>query len=859
MRFLKKRPTGQNRDLGGDIRGNDVSYHSTAQPADDLVLNYAQALDGSAGDAQAFWFHAVARVEAALAGEGVRVPPGFYLGSAALQQFLHHNHLHPRLLSLIEGDALALVRAAESIPRRVARLMAGARFPQPLARVLQQHLQALQAMPGGERSVTVSAVIVPLADDRAGPAYGDAIRLHITTAEELFLACRDLYAQLIAEAIVTRRVRSEADLRGLPLVVQVQRTVPASRSVSGTLQTRDPETGFDGVISIAATHGLVEALHRGDVTPDEYVVSKKNLRRGHVPILRRRLGRKHVARVASGRPYPHTTQRQPVEEARRQRFCLRDEEVLVLARQASLVEAFCAEATGRNVPLRIDWARDEESGELYLLQVRPETLGPVPERGSYREFRLLERAWARAEGSCAAGGVVTGRARVLRSPEEAGEVAPGDILVVPQAGPEWLPLMSRVAGLVTDEGSCCSPATVQARALHLPAVVGCGDATRRLRNGELVTLACTDSERGRVLAGEVSHSCVEWDLRLLRKTCTDLVLDLSEPERAFEYARLPVQGVGLVRMEYLIQKHIGVHPRALLEYERQASDVQMVIDELTRGFDDRREFYVQRLAEGIGTIAAAFYPREVHVRLSDFQSNEYAALYGGEQYENHEENPLLGLRGAMRYRCSVGNGGKGSGARKSPDVTEDFRMECEAIRRVREDMGLTNLHLLVPFVRSVEEGAQVLEALAQEGLAQGRAGLRIRLMCETPANVLLADEFLALFDGFSIGLNDLTQLTLGMDRHLRQFDLLDPRNRAVRRQVEQAIAACHAQGKFVGVCGAVPTNRTEMTRWLVEQRVDSITLEPASYFELYRVVAQTESELFESDTQEIAARVRIPA
>ncbi len=845
MRFLKRRPSGHSNDHDGDIRGGSDELTSGAHLPNDAILTYGQAVGQRSGSPRAFWSYAVAWVDAALSSHGVRVPEGFYLGAAALQHFLHHNGLHARLMALIEGDDLALVRAAETLPQQVSRLIGRARFPQDLAVAVQRQYRHLLSGDGKGLSVTVSASIAPLAGDRAGPAYGDAIRLHIGSWQEVLQACRDLYAQLIAEAIVTRRLRTADDLRRLPLVVQVQRTVPASHSVSGTLQTRDPETGFDGVITIAATRGLVEALHRGDVTPDEYVVFKKNLHGGNAPILRRRLGRKSVARVASGRPYPHTTRAEPVALEDRQRFTLRDEEILLLAYQGRLVEAFCAKMTKQTLPLRIDWARDEASGEIYLLQVRPEMLGPVPQRGTYREFQLLEQAWTRVEGTCAAGGVATGKARVLTSPEQAAAVEPGEILVVPQAGPEWLPLLSRVAGLVTDEGSCCSPATVQARALHLPAVVGCGDATRRLRNGEQVTLACTDAEQGRVLAGEVPHSCVEWDLHNLRKTCTRLVLDLSEPERAFEYAALPVDGVGLVRMEYLILKHIGVHPRALLEHASQTADVQAYIEELTRGYDDPAEFYTQRLAEGIGTIAAAFFPREVSVRLSDFQSNEYAALYGGDQYEVHEENPLLGVRGAMRYY--------------DKEFAKGFEMECEAIRRVRERMGLTNLHVVVPFVRSVEEGARVLERMAKLGLNRDHGGLKIQLMCETPANVLLAEQFLELFDGFAIGLNDLVQLTLGMDRHLRSFDLLDPRNHAVQKLVEQAIEVCRAQGKPVGVCGAVPSNRTEMTRWLVQQGVDSITLEPGSYFDLYRVVAQTESELFESNTQEIAARVKVPA
>jgi pyruvate,water dikinase len=580
--------------------------------------------------------------------------------------------------------------------------------------------------------------------------------------------------------------------------------------------TLDTESGFRDVVFITASWGLGEMVVQGAVNPDEFYVYKPALRAGRQAILRRKLGSKRLRMVydASGA----RVRTEDVPHADAARFSLTDAEILTLARYALTVE----EHYGR--PMDIEWGRDGDDGELYLLQARPETVKSRSAGGTLQRYRLKARSEIVVRGRSIGQRIGTGTARIIHDAREMERIAPGDVLVADMTDPDWEPVMKRASAIVTNRGGRTCHAAIIARELGIPAVVGCGDATARVSDGAPVTVSCAEGDEGYVYAGRLDFEEQSIPLDNLPALPVKVMMNVGNPDRAFDFANLPNHGVGLARLEFIVNRMIGVHPRAILDHATLRADLRSIIDEQMAGYPDPVEFFVARLAEGIGTIAAAFAPKPVIVRLSDFKSNEYANLIGGQQYEPREENPMLGFRGASRY--------------VSPEFQPCFELECRALRRVREDMGLTNVEVMVPFVRTLDEARAVTELLAQNGLARGQNGLRLIMMCELPTNALLADQYLEYFDGMSIGSNDLTQLTLGLDRDSGVVaGNFDERDLAVRALMGMAIKACKRQGKYIGICGQGPSDHPDLARWLMAEGIDSVSLNPDSVLETWLFLA----------------------
>jgi pyruvate,water dikinase len=594
--------------------------------------------------------------------------------------------------------------------------------------------------------------------------------------------------------------------------------VRSDLDASGVMFTLDTDSGFRQVVFITASWGLGETVVQGAVNPDEFYLYKPALRAGKHPVLRRNLGGKALKMVYAPAGSAERVQTVEVPEADRRRFCLEDSALITLARQALLIE----EHYGR--PMDIEWARDGVSGEIFILQARPETVQSRMGR-TIQRYALKRRGRVLATGRSIGTRIGAGTARVIGRAAEMARVQSGDVLIADMTDPDWEPVMKRAAAIVTNRGGRTCHAAIIARELGIPAVVGCGDATQRIREGQEVTVSCAEGDNGYVYEGLLEFERKQIELDSLPKIPVKIMMNVGNPDRAFDFAAIPNHGVGLARLEFIINRMIGVHPRALLEFERLDADLKEQIRTQMAGYRDPVEFYVEKLAEGIAQIAAAFAPEPVIVRLSDFKSNEYANLIGGARYEPHEENPMLGFRGASRY------------------VDESFRpcfeLECRAIRRVRETMGLTNVQVMVPFVRTLEQGRAVTELLAANGLKRGSDDLRIIMMCELPTNALLAEKYLQYFDGMSIGSNDMTQLTLGLDRDsaivARDFD---ERDEAVRQLLAMSIAACRKLGKYVGICGQGPSDHPDLARWLLEQGIESMSLNPDTVVETWLFLAQ---------------------
>jgi pyruvate,water dikinase len=609
----------------------------------------------------------------------------------------------------------------------------------------------------------------------------------------------------------------------IALSIGVQRMVRSDLASAGVMFSIDTESGFPDVVMVTAAYGLGENVVQGAVNPDEYLVYKNTLDGVHRPIIRRHLGSKALKMVYGKDPVTgEATRNVEVRPADQRRFAISDDEVLELATFAVSIERHY----GR--PMDIEWAKDGVTGELFIVQARPETVQSNLEAGSQLTYRLTERGEVLVTGKSVGARIGSGEVRTILDASHMSELQEGDVLVTDMTDPDWEPIMKRASAIVTNRGGRVCHAAIIARELGIPAIVGAIDATTRLHDGDEVTVSCAEGELGSVYRGRLGYETQEFSLSAAERPRTKVMMIVGNPGRALEFSRLPNDGVGLVRIEFIISDHIGVHPQALLDFDRLDPELQAQIARHTAGYANPREFYVARLAEGIGTIAAAFYPRPVIVRMSDFKSNEYAKLLGGAAYEPEEDNPMIGFRGAARYH--------------SPRFADCFAMECDAVKRVREEMGLTNLELMIPFVRSVDEELKVLALMAQQGLQRGEDGLRINLMCEIPANALLAKQFLQHCDGFSIGSNDLTQLTLGVDRDSELLTDLDERNEAVAVLMEMAIRACREEGKYIGICGQAPSDFPEITRWLVEQGIESIALNPDSVLKMTQLVLEVEAE-----------------
>jgi pyruvate, water dikinase len=737
---------------------------------------------------------------------GVRVPGGFATTAEAFREFLRHEDLDKRINELLGKLDVEDINALREAGRTIRGWVVETPFPEPLTEAIREAWRRLESETEGKCTVAVrsSATAEDLPD--ASFAGQQETFLNVRGEEAVFKAIHEVFASLYNDRAIAYRVHQGFEHAEVALSAGIQRMVRSDLGASGVMFTLDTESGFRDAVFITSAWGLGETVVQGAVNPDEFHVYKPALAAGRPAILRRNMGSKAIKMVfGDGGQATRTVEVGPDE---RYRFSLTDEQVMDLARQAVIIEAHY----GR--PMDIEWALDGVDGGVYIVQARPETVesradGQVIERYHLKEKGGKVLATGRAIGQK----IGAGKVRVVESLDDMHKVEPGDVLVTDMTDPDWEPIMKRAAAIVTNRGGRTCHAAIIAREMGIPAVVGCGDATETLPDGGEATVSCAEGDEGRVYEGKLDFQVLRTRADSMPDLPVKVMMNVGNPGRAFHFSAIPNHGVGLARLEFIINTMIGVHPKALLEYHALPDDLRAEVDKRIAGYKDPVSFYVDRLVEGISTLGAAFHPKPVIVRLSDFKSNEYANLLAGERYEPDEENPMIGFRGTARYL--------------SEDFRACFELECQAVRRVREDMGLTNVVIMVPFVRTLSEAEGVIDLLAGMGLKRGENGLKIYMMCEIPSNAVLADQFLEYFDGFSIGSNDLTQLTLGLDRDsglvAGSFDERDP---AVKRMLSMAIEAAHRAGKYVGICGQGPSDYPDLAEWLMGQKIDSISLNP---------------------------------
>jgi len=751
---------------------------------------------------------------------GVRVPGGFATTAEAFRDFLSEGGLDRRIEDALSGldidDVAALNRCGAQIRAWVEA--------QPLPAALEQAIRAsfarMQAEGGEDIAVAVrsSATAEDLPD--ASFAGQQETYLNVRGIGHVLSSVKRVFASLYNDRAISYRVHQGFVHADVALSAGIQRMVRSDLAASGVMFTLDTESGFDQVVFVTASYGLGEAVVQGAVNPDEFYVYKRGLAEKRPALLRRSLGAKSLRMVYGDSREPgRSVVTEQVPDELRMRFCLDDAEVEELGRLAMTIEAHY----GR--PMDIEWAKDGHDGRLYILQARPETVKAQAAVDSLKRYRLKGRSEVLVTGRAIGQKIGSGPVRLIRNPEEMGRVAAGDVLVTDMTDPDWEPVMKRASAIVTNRGGRTCHAAIIARELGIPAVVGTGDGTRILSEGDAVTVSCAEGDTGNVYRGILETEVIDLALNTMPAAPIKIAMNVGNPELAFEFQRLPNAGIGLARLEFIIARMIGVHPKAVLNYPNLPPDLKRAVETQCSGYPDPVTFYVEKLAEGVATLGAAFYPKPVIVRLSDFKSNEYSSLIGGSTYEPREENPMLGFRGASRYIAE--------------SFRDCFELECRAMRKVRDDMGLTNVEIMVPFVRTLTEARDVVELLAQHGLERGRNGLKLIMMCEIPSNAILADRFLEFFDGFSIGSNDMTQLTLGLDRDsgivAGDFDERDP---AVKEMLHLAIQACRRAGKYVGICGQGPSDHPDLAKWLVDEGIESLSLNPDTVIETWLYLAR---------------------
>jgi pyruvate,water dikinase len=766
-----------------------------------------------------------------LASQGVRVPNGFAVTAEAYRYILDQADAWPRLHRALDGlDA----RNVDDLARRaqLAReIVYGAALPPDLVAEIHEAYARLQAEYGEHLTVAVRSSATAEDLPTASFAGQHETFLNISGKARVLDAVRLCCASLFKDRAISYRVDNGFDHFKVFQSVGVMKMVRSDRASSGVIFTLDTESGFRDAVFITGAYGLGENVVQGTVDPDEFYVFKPTFRQGRRTVLRRKLGGKEIRMVYSKGAGRETTHNVPTPREDQARFCISDNDVMELADAAIRIEDHYSRKAGRPTPMDVEWAKDGVDGHLYIVQARPETVASQKPLGLVDEYRLQGKGDVLARGRAVGGKVATGLVRVITDVTQLGQFKPGEVLVADTTMPDWGTVMKIAGAVVTNRGGRTCHAAIVARELGIPAVVGCDDATTRLRTGDAVTVSCAEGAEGRVYAGALPFTTTRTDLGTLPRPRTHLMVNIGNPDVAFQTAQLPTDGVGLARMEFIVAEHIKAHPMALIHPEKiDDPKVREQIARLTRGFDSPAEYFIRHLAEGVGTIAAAFYPKPVIVRMSDFKTNEYASLLGGRGFEPHEENPMIGFRGAARYT--------------HPAYAEGFALECAAMKRVREDMGLTNVKLMIPFCRRVAEAERVLQAMAGHGLRRGENGLEIYVMCEIPNNVLQFDAFAKLFDGFSIGSNDLTQLVLGVDRDSSTvaFDF-DERDDGVKAMISQAIEGGRRTRRHVGICGQAPSDYPEMAQYLVEQGIDSMSVTPDTLLEITRSVLAVEQRL----------------
>ena len=756
-----------------------------------------------------------------LAEKGVRVPGGFATTAEAYRAFLSHNGLNERISAALAGLDVDDVAELARVGAQIRQWILETPFPAELEADIKAAWDKLVADAGTDQisvAVRSSATAEDLPD--ASFAGQQETFLNIQGLENVKEAMHHVFASLYNDRAISYRVHKGFAHDVVALSAGVQRMVRSDSGASGVMFTMDTESGFDQVVFVTASYGLGETVVQGAVNPDEFYVHKPTLRAGRPAILRKTMGSKLIKMVFTDTAETgKSVQVVDVDEAERKRFSISNEEITELAKYALIIE----EHYGR--PMDIEWGRDGLDGKLYILQARPETVKSQEERNStLRRYRIENKSAVLCEGRAIGQKIGQGTVRLIKSAAEMDQVQAGDVLVTDMTDPDWEPVMKRASAIVTNRGGRTCHAAIIARELGIPAVVGCGDATDVLAHGQSVTVSCAEGDTGLIYDGLLKVEVIDLALDNMPASPVKIMMNVGNPELSFGFASLPSEGIGLARMEFIINRQIGIHPRALLEFDRQDTELQAQINERIAGYASPVDFYVDKLAEGIATIAASAYPKKVIVRMSDFKSNEYANLVGGSIYEPHEENPMLGFRGAARYVAE--------------SFKDCFALECKALKRVRDEMGLTNVEIMIPFVRTLGEAEAVVKALKENGLERGKNGLRLIMMCELPSNAVLAEQFLQYFDGFSIGSNDMTQLTLGLDRDSGLVsESFDERNPAVKVMLHLAISACRKQNKYVGICGQGPSDHPDFAKWLVQEGIESVSLNPDTVIETWLYLA----------------------
>ncbi len=755
---------------------------------------------------------------------GVRVPTGFATTAHAFREFLAHDGLADKINATLDKLDTEDVRALAQVGAEIRAMVEAQPFPADLQKAIADAFATLSA---GNAAATFAVRSSATAEDLPDASFAGQQEtfLNVHGIDEVLHKMKEVFASLYNDRAISYRVHKGFAHADVALSAGVQRMVRSDLGAAGVMFTIDTESGFEDVVFITSSYGLGETVVQGAVNPDEFYVHKPTLKAGKRAVIRRNLGSKLLQmefstaeeKKATGKLVKTTD----VPTELRNRYSLTDADVEQLAHYAVVIEAHY----GR--PMDIEWGKDGTDGLLYILQARPETVKSQAKGQSEFRYKLKGHSTVLAEGRAIGQKIGTGPVRLVHNISEMDTVQPGDVLVTDMTDPNWEPVMKRASAIVTNRGGRTCHAAIIARELGIPAVVGCGDATERLKDGTLVTVSCSEGDTGMIYDGLLETEVTEVQRGEMPSIKTKIMMNVGNPQLAFDFCQLPNEGVGLARLEFIINNNIGVHPKAILDYPNVDADLKKAVESVARGHASPRAFYVDKVAEGIATIAAAFWPKPVIVRMSDFKSNEYRKLIGGSRYEPEEENPMLGFRGAARYI--------------SEDFGEAFAMECEAMRRVRTDMGLTNVQVMVPFVRTLKQAERVTDLLATHGLKRGENDLKVIMMCEVPSNAILANDFLKFFDGFSIGSNDLTQLTLGLDRDsglellAADFDERDP---AVKALLMQAISACLAQGKYVGICGQGPSDHPDFAHWLADQGISSISLNPDSVIETWKSLAQ---------------------
>lgn len=758
-----------------------------------------------------------------LANAGVSVPNGFATTSYAFNQFLDHEGLDERIHQLLDELDVEDVEALRKTGATIRQWVLEAPFPADLEQEIRENYQELiEGNPELSVAVRSSATAEDLPD--ASFAGQQETFLNVKGIDAVLEATKHVYASLFNDRAISYRVHQGFDHRGISLSAGIQRMVRSDKASSGVMFTLDTESGFDQVVFITSSWGLGEMVVQGAVNPDEFYVHKPMLEAGEHPIVKKTFGSKLIKMIYSdNQEIGKQVDIVDTSDEERNTFSLNDEEIKELAKQAMIIEKHYQR------PMDIEWAKDGVDGKLYIVQARPETVCSQTEQNVIERYELQNKADVLIEGRAIGQRIGKGAVRLVDSLDQMSLVQEGDVLVTDMTDPDWEPVMKKASAIVTNRGGRTCHAAIIARELGIPAIVGCGDATSKLTDGATVTVSCAEGETGYVYQGELEFDVKRSSVDELPLLPTKVMMNVGNPDRAFDFAQIPNEGVGLARLEFIINKMIGIHPKALLNFDAQSDELKAEIKQRIRGYKDPIDFYVSKLTEGIATIASAFWPKRVIVRMSDFKSNEYSNLVGGKAYEPHEENPMLGFRGASRYI--------------SPVFEDCFELETQAVKRVRNEMGLKNVEIMIPFVRTPSEAASVIDLLAKFDLRRGDQGLKVIMMCELPSNAVLADEFLKYFDGFSIGSNDMTQLTLGLDRDSGDVaHLFDERNAAVKIMLKMAIDAATKAGKYVGICGQGPSDHEDLAEWLMEQGISSVSLNPDTVIDTWLQLGKVSSK-----------------